>query len=297
MNAMLQEKPADMSVTLHMDATLQKQIMQSEGALTVAHSFVIDSPEMAQIASDERRDLAQRIDNLEAARKKFIAPAQEIIENAKALFNPAIGALKSARDYIGQQLLAWDQKEKARIAAENAECEAIARKVRQEADAKAAAERAKAEEKAREERRKAAEAEEARQRAIAEGNARAAAAAAAEAARANERAAAAIEDGNAKAMQAQIEATAMATVPAVEPTKIVGSSIKDNWVPKLKDGFTAESALEAIVKEAGANPQLRGLLNLDMSALRKWAKSPFRHTMQVPGYVAVNDPTLAGTRK
>lgn len=295
MSAVIQKQDENMSVVLVMDDTVRTQLRQGENALTAAQAYVIDCQEVAQLVSDERIGLAKRIDAIKAVQKKYIEPAQQIIENAKEMFNPAIKALTDARDYLGKSLLSWDQQEKARIARETAEREAAERKVRQEAEAKAAAERARAEEKAREERRKAAEAEEARRKALAEGNARAAAAAAAEAAKANERAEAAIEDGNAKAMQAQVATIAMAA-PVQEPVKLAGSSVRDNWVAKLHQGMTEDDAKALIVNEAVSNPQLLGLLKLDMPAINKLAKA-LKKAMQVPGFTAVNEQTLAGSRK
>lgn len=295
MSEVMRDTYQNLSVSLVMDDTVRTQLRQGENAMTMAQGYVIDCPEVAQLVSDERIGLAKRIDAIKAAQKKYIEPAQQIIENAKEMFNPAIKALTDARDYLGKSLLTWDQQEKARIARETAEREAAERKVRQEAEAKAAAERARAEEKAREERRKAAEAEEARKKALAEGNARAAAAAAAEAAKANERAAAAIEDGNAKALQAQVAMTAMA-VPVIEETKIMGSSIRDNWVAKLNQGLTEDDAKALIVQAAATNPQLLGVLKLDMPAINKLAKA-LKQVMQVPGFTAINEPSLSGSRK
>lgn len=296
MSAVLQQaKPADISVILHMDDSLQKQITQSEGALTLAQAFVIDSAEMAQLAADERRDLARRIDALKEARKKFLAPAQEIIENAKALFNPGIAALEGAREFIGNNLLEWDRQEKARIAAENAEREAQARKARQEAEAKAAAERARADEIAAAERRKAAEAEERRKKAEAEGNTRAAAAAAAEIAKANEHAQAVQENAAVAATEMLVSAVAAAP-PAVAAVKVAGSSVRENWVAELKPLVTEDHAKALIVSGCVSNPQLLGLLKLDTSAINKMAKA-LKKAMDVPGYVAVDKPQLAGSRK
>ena len=294
MSAVLKNQD-DLSVVLVMDDSVRAQLNQGEKAMSLAQAYVIDCQEVAQLASNERTELAKRIDAIKAAQKKYIEPAQQIIENAKEMFNPAIAALTEARDFLGNSLLAWDQQEKARIARENAEREAVKRKARQEAEAKAAAERARAEEKAREERRKASEAEEARRKALAEGNARAAAAAAAEAAKANERAEAAIEDGNAKAMQAQVAVTAMAA-PAVEQAKVAGSSVRDNWVAKLNQGLTEDDAKALIIKESVTNPQMLGLLKLDTAAINKLAKA-LKAAMSVPGYTAKNEPLMAGSRK
>ena len=297
MRAVMQkQEEQNLSVVLTMDDTTRDMLSQAGGALIIAQEYVIDCPEMAQAASNERTSLAMRIDAMEKRRKKFIEPAEQIIANARGLFNPAIQALTAARNMLGDGLLAWDKKEKERIAKEKADKEAAERKARQEADAAAAAARARAKEKADEENRKAAAAEADRQKALRDGNARAAAAAAAVVATATERANAAIEEGDARAVQAQVAVTA-ATIPVYNmPTKIAGSSVKENWVPVLNQGVTEEAALELIIKAAATDTQLRGLLKLDQSALNRLAKA-LKNAMRVPGYTARDVPTLAGSRK
>jgi hypothetical protein len=288
-------KEDDLTISLHMDGLLQKQITECAGALSIAQEYTIDCAEMAQAAADERKDLARRIDAIKAAQKSFVEPAQKIIENARALFNPAIAGLTAARDLLGAGLLAWDTKEKARIAKEREEREAEERRARQKADQEAAAARARAEAQAAEQRRIAAESEEARQKALREGNARAAAAAAAAAAKATEKAEAVIEEGNVAATQAHVAVTAVAA-PAPAAVKIAGSSVRENWVAKLNPGLTEDDAKALIVKEAATNPQMLGVLKLDTSAINRLAKA-LKGTMRVPGYTAKDEPTLAGSRK
>jgi hypothetical protein len=292
---MQQDVKQNLSVVLTMDEALQAQLRQGETAMSVAQEFVIDCAEMAQAAANERTDLAVRIDALQARRKKFIEPAQQIIDNAKELFNPAIANLTAAREYLGVGLIEWDKKEKARIAKEKEEREAEERRARQKADQEAAVARARAEEQAAEQRRLAAVAEEARQKALREGNARAAEAAAAAAAKATEKAEAAIEEGNAAATQAHVAVTAMA-MPAPAAVKISGSSVRENWIAKLNQGLTEDDAKALIVNEAATNPQMLGLLELNTGAINKLAKA-LKGAMRVPGYTAKDEPTLAGSRK
>lgn len=296
MSAVLQKpEEQNLSVVLTMDEATRDMLGAAQGALVVANEYDIDCLEMAQAASNERTDLAIRIDAIKMRRKKFIEPAQQIIANAEELFNPAITALSAARDMLGTGLLEWDRKEKARVAKQREEREAAARKARQDADAAAAAARARAKEKADEELRKAREAEEARQKALREGNARAAASAAAAAATATERANAANEEGDAKATRASVAVVA-AAAPVAAPVKIAGTSVRENWVPVLNQGVTEEAAFEQIINAAATETQLRGLLKLDQPALNKLAKA-LKGAMRVPGYTAKDVPTLAGSRK
>ena len=290
------EIPSTLSIALPITPEMAKQIRPT-GAATLAEIYQIDSAIMAQAASNQRTEWAKRIDGIKEARKDFMEPLKTFMTNYdKKWFSPPMDDYEQGRTLLGEKLLAWDRKEKARVDSETAEREAIARKWRLAAEIKVAAERAKAEEKARELRRQAEVAEAARQKALSEGNARAAASAAAESAKALERAAAALEEGNAKAITMQIAATLVDTAPIPIVEKIEGSSTRDNWLPELKPGLTEEQAKELIVKGAATDPQLLGLLKLDMPAINKLAKA-LRSVANIPGFVVVNRPTLAGARK
>lgn len=293
MSAVMKEQ--DLSVTLHMDANLQEQIRQGENALSIAEAYVIDCADMAQLAADERKALAGQIDRLKELRSGFLAPAQQIIDNAKALFDPPLKALEGARNLLKDRLLAWDALEKRRIDAENAARAEAARKARQEAERIAAAELARANELAAAARRQAEEAEAARRQAEAEGNKRAAAAAAAQAAKAEAQAQAILENAEVTAMEAHTAAAVTHEAPVVQ-AKIAGSALRDNWVAELLPNTTEDQAKALIVQAVPNNPQLLGLLKVDLSAIGKMAKA-LKEVMQVPGYKAVNKPTLAGSRK
>jgi len=303
MSAVLQERPeqAETPTTQTIVLPVNEQLMaglRPAGAVVEAQAWEITDAEMAQLASAQRTTWAKRIDAIKAMRKDFVEPAQTILERAKKWFNPPIEDLEAGREILGAKLLAFDQAEKAGLAREQAERDAAARKLRQEAEAKAAAERARAEEQAREARRKEQEAQEAQRKALAEGNARAAAAAAAEAAKQAERAQAAVENGEAKAQAAQLEAAAtIAAAPVSEVVKVVGQSVKDNWVAELRPGLTEDDAkAEIVVAAARDRPELLGLLKLDTGAVSKMAKA-LKTSMRVPGFVAVNRQQIAGSRK
>lgn len=325
MSAVLQDNVTDLQpekVEISVLVTPEvQQALRGAGALAVAQAYDVDSPEMAQALSDERRMWAKRIDRLEAMKKDLIAPAKEALERMRERlakwFDAPLQDLVQARELAGQKLLAWEKSEQERIARVKAAAEEEARRVRQEADAKAAVERAKAEEAARIEREKAAAAEAERQRQAAEaerlrkeGDQKAAAeadrkakAAAAEAAKAQEKEQAALDNGAARAAQAQLEAAAQvsAAAPVAMVAKISGSALKDNWVAELKPGVTIEQALlmivEAIVKENRRD--LLALLELNFAPrgpLNKLAAAQ-KGVMNVPGFVAVNKQAIAGARK
>lgn len=299
------EVPHALSVTIPVKDSMTAGI-KTVGAVVEAAEWVIDSPAMAQLAAEQRTAWAKRIDQVKEMQADFMEPAKTFMASVKAScqrwFGPALQDMESGREILGQKLLAWDQQEKARIEAERRRLEDEARKVRQEAEAKAAAERARAEEQAREARRKEAEAQEAQRKAIAEGNARAAAAAAAEAAKQAEKAVAVVETAEAKAQQVELTAAAqVCAAPTPVAVKIAGSSVKENWCAVLADGFTEEKALAAIVQAIVTENRvdLLALLKLDTAprgALNKLAAAQ-KKVMRVPGYVARDVPTLAGSRK
>lgn len=309
MSAVLQEReideaPQTMQVVVPVTAALTQGI-KPIGAVVEAEAWTVDSNEMAQLAAEQRKAWATRIDQVKALQADFIEPAKTFMttikEKCAKWFAPALTDLEVGRDILGQKLLAWDKAETDRIAAEKAKIEAENRRIRQEAEAKAAAERAKAEEQARALRIKEQEAQEAQRRAIAEGNAKAAAKAAADAARAAEAAQAAIENGAAKAQQTELEAAARASAaPAPEVVKIAGSTVKENWCAVLADGYTEDKALLEICKAiAAGRVELLPLVKVDTAArgsLNKLAAA-LKAAMNVPGYVARNLPTLSGARK
>lgn len=328
----VQDERVELAVTVTPEV---RQVAAVSGALAIAQAYEVDCPEMAQALADERRLWAKRIDRMEAMKKDLIAPAKKALEDMRERlsrwFDPGLADLHAARDLAGVKLLAWETSEKERIAREKAEAEEKARKIRQEADAKAASELAKARElerqkeeqarveaaaraKAEAEARAAAEAKRAAQEAGDKEAMKAAAEAerkaneeagrrAAAEARAQEQAQAAAANGAARAQEAQTQAAAAASAVATvaEPVKIAGQSMKDNWVAELKPGLTAEQALamicEAIVTKGRTD--LLAILQIDLAArgaLNKLAAAQ-KGLMTVPGFVAVNRPTLAGARK
>jgi hypothetical protein len=246
--------------------------------------YTITDADTAAAVASEMNAYLRSIDDLEALRKKHIAPGLQVIQNAKDLFDPAINGLVKAKDFCKNLLSGWDVKERARIALENAKREETARKLRQEAEAKAAAERARAEQEAAEKRRKAEEA-------AAAGNA-------ARAAKLQEEARAAVETGAARAQDAILQAAASAAAaPPIVQEKVAGSQMRSNFVAVLLPNTTEEQAkamiVEAIVK---GRSDLLGLLDLNTGAINKLAKA-LRTAMNVPGYEAVDRPIVAGQRR
>lgn len=296
---------APLSVTLQMDEATRSQLLQSMSVVAVAEAYVIDSPETANLANTELREIITREKKIEELRKGFVAPAQQIIENARSLFNPALIALGQAKDIIKGRLMAWTTEQQRLADEAKRRAQEDERRRRHEADQKAAAERARAEEQARKAREEARLAEEARVRAEAEarkareeGDKKAAAeaerraqAAAAESAKREEEARARIEEGEAKANAMQLTAAASApTAAASAPTTVAGFSARKNWIAELEPGKTEDQAKVLVVQAIGAGrTDLLSLIDLDMKAAGKLAKA-LEGNFNVPGMKARNAP-------
>jgi hypothetical protein len=301
----LNDVPETLTLTVPVTPAMTQGI-KAVGAAAEAEAWEIDSNEMAQLAADQRKSWAKRIDQVKALEKDFMEPAKtfmaSIKEKCEKWFAPALTDLENGRTILGNKMLSWDAKERARIDAERRRIEEEQRKIRQEAERKAAEARAKAEQQAQEKRRQEMEAQAAQEKAIREGNAKAAAEAAQAAAKAREQAAAVEE--NAAAAARKVEQEAAARVNAFEApvaVKIEGSTVRENWVAVLEPGYDEDMALLAICNAIITNNRrdLLALLKIDTAprgALNKLASAQ-KKLMTVPGYVAQNIGGLAGARK
>ena len=298
MSAVLERtETPQLSVTLTMTDEIRAKLREGEGAVVVADAYTIDCTEMAEAAATEMNTCKRAIVKLEDLRRGFTAPAQTIIDNARALFNPAIDGYKRAEFMLKERLGAWDTQERNRIALENKQREEAARKIRQEAEEKARAEEAKARQIAADKQRLADEQEALRVKAEAEGNQRTAAAIAKKKAKLDQQAASAIENGAAKAEQAHLEAAAATTEAApVAQAKVVGATMAVNWIAERKPNITEAEAKKLIVAATVTNPMLLGVIDINEGALNKLAKG-LHEAFDVPGYIAVKDFQVRGKRK
>ena len=117
-----------------------RRVVTTMGAFDLARSYEVDCPEIAQSLADERKGWAKAIDMIDAMKKDVLAPLKKAVKDTEERLDAWLGAkradLQDARELAGQKLLTWDAQEKARLAREQAERDALARKVRQEADAR-----------------------------------------------------------------------------------------------------------------------------------------------------------------
>jgi hypothetical protein len=291
-----QQIPEKFEIAIPVSEDTRKALKGGDSAVNIAKSFTIDSPEMAQVAADRRALITKQITHFEDMRKSLIAPAMQIVESARGIFNPTINGLKEAKDILGKKLTVWTQEEQKRIDEENRRREEEARKARQEAERKAAEAKAEAEARERAARKAEEEADAKRKAAEEAGNKRAAEAAARAAARAREEAANAQENAEAKSVEAQTHAAAV--VEAARPeqrAKVSGFGTRENWIAEVEKGKTEQDVIKAIAANLEQRPDLIGLLSLDMKAANKLAKALKSH-FSVPGLVSRNNPTPIGTR-
>ena len=282
----------DLTVTMHMPPDLAGELTKHSGMLAfVKEAFpTIDSPDIADLAAAERKQCIAVAKAIKEKMDQYTAPAEQIIEQARADFRPAIDNANSAAIWLGSRLLEWDAKEKRRIEALRLAKEEEDRKLRAKAAADAEAVRAKAEAEAREQRRRADEAAAAERKALEEGNAKAAAKAAAEAAKLQEKAKASDEqaliDAENIRMQAESQIQAGAVVAA---EKTSGFSTRKNWKGELPPGTTEKQAILAIIAVIETHPEYVSYLTLEWKAIHASAKA-LEANFNVPGLRARNIP-------
>lgn len=212
---------------------------QADNMLSIATSCIIDSPEMAEIAAEELGSVVAAIKTLEAERTELKRPVLEAGRKIDDLFARLKERYLRAEAALKPALLAWQDSERKRVAAERRAAEEAAAKV----------------------------AEEARQAAAA------LAAAAAQAAKAAE------EDCNMEALEAaenlvvqaqiaEVEADSIAfmgAVPVEAPQKLAGISTRKDW-----DFEIINPALIPIEYMIVDEKKIRGVVK----ALKEQAKIP-----------------------
>lgn len=98
----------------------------SDSILASAESFLIDCPEVYEIASSELKTIKVEFNKLEDERKKHVQPLNEEVSYINNLFKLATGALTKAEGVIKSKLLAYQQEEAKKAAAIRAQAEAAA---------------------------------------------------------------------------------------------------------------------------------------------------------------------------
>lgn len=245
------------------------EVQQANNTLAVAQSYVIDSPEMAEAAAEDLRDIKTRQKALEEVRLGMTRPLDESKKRIMELFDTPKRALEQAESVLKTGLLAYT-------------------KLRDEAEEKIRKEREAAAQKLADEAASAQRAAEAEATAAAE---KAAAAQKAAEASGDPEAIAAAEKAAEKAAEAENDAVATAVIAAsmehmapvvAEKTTLKGFSSRDSWKAEVTD-------LMALVKAVAAGDASLDLLeantkaiNQRVTALKAEFKAPGIRTFTVP---------------
>lgn len=98
----------------------------AEQCLAQMEAMVVDSPEMAQVAADERGSINTALKTNEERRLTIVRKIEESKEPVNALFKPVTDLLHRARAVVDAKLLAWNEKcENERKAREAAAAEQL----------------------------------------------------------------------------------------------------------------------------------------------------------------------------
>jgi hypothetical protein len=116
------------------------RLARASAYTAIADDFVVDSEELFEIAGAEVAELARRHDEIEAQRLSIVEPLNVALRNANGVFMPVLRKIEAAKKLLGQRMAEYRERERQRIARENAERERLATVERERiaAEAKAA---------------------------------------------------------------------------------------------------------------------------------------------------------------
>lgn len=234
----------------------------AERAYATATEIVIDSQEMADTAAEELRAIARKKDALDAKRKEFTQPLDELKRKWMDLFRRPIARLEEAEQALKRGLLRWNNEQEAKRRAEEERRRQEAEAERRRLEEIAAAQRAEAERLARE------------------------AAATGDQTKAVEAEAAAAVAEHTEVMSEMV----VAPPPVIEAPKVAGTSVRTTPDPEVVDKL-------ALLKHVAANPVLAGLFDVNMTALRGMAKTLGVGSTALPGVVIRAKQSVATARK
>ncbi|WP_256729676.1 hypothetical protein [Burkholderia pseudomallei] len=247
-------QPADQTqdgslVNLHFDrppATLQKT---AQDALATAKSYVIDSPEMYQLAADELAQIKTLQKNVEKQRTDITGPMNAALKAVNALFKAPGDWLDQAEQILKRAMLGYQQAEERKRREEQAERERQAAAERARVPEEAAAERARSERDAAALRQQA-------ERAQQTGDVEAAARLATQAEARQEQADMLVDELS--------ETKQLISAPTVEQAlpKVKGVSTRTVWKVEVTDKL-------AFVKYIAAHPEYLELIEPNMPAVNK----------------------------
>lgn len=237
--------------------------VEAEGALESARSYVVDCPEMREVAGEELKSIKGRIKAITAERLAITRPMDEAKKRVMDFFRKPLEALDQAEAEIKRAILSFDQAEAAKLRAEQKRLEDEARRKQEEIDRRAEEAARKIREKAEEKAAKAKSEEEAQ----------------------------AILDSAEEKAEERIDNRKHIHVPVVvhEETKVKGISTTTRW---KVDRNPAAVDIVALAKAVAAGQVAPNLLVVDFKVADGLARSLKTH-FNVPGLRAVADESIS----
>lgn len=227
-------------------ASLQKT---AQDALSTAKSYVIDSPEMYELAADELQQIKALQKNVETQRTAITGPMNAALKAVNALFKAPGDWLDEAEKILKRSMLSFQQEEERKRREAQRIADEAAAKERARIAAEAAAAQARADAEAEELRK---QAEQAKQTGDVE-----------TAARLESQAESRVEEGAVAVQElAQTKELISAPTATVAVPKVRGLSTRKVWKVEITDKL-------AFVRYIVAHPEYLELVEANVPALNK----------------------------
>lgn len=250
-----------------------KAIQQADAKYQLADAYVIDSPEMYEMAGEELRAIATKLKEVEETRLSITRPLDETKRRVMDLFHRPLERLEEANSLLRGRMLEYKREED-----------------RKAAEARAAAERAAELERQRLERERV----EAEERARELANQAAVVADAGEAERLRQEADDAAQAAQDAAEAAELAEVAPVALPAVTAPKAAGVSSRQNWKAEVTDlGALVTAAAAAL---ANGDDTLLAYLQANTTTLGQVAKA-LKAQARIPGVRVYAEEALTVRRK
>jgi flagellar biosynthesis GTPase FlhF len=254
--------------------------------VAIANSYKIDSPVMRDAAYNDLTMWKRGKAALEEKRLTVTRPLDAAKAAFMALFATPTAQYDMAIGVIQNNILTYDNAERAKVRAEQERLEALAKAERQRIEAEAAEVRRKAAEAERAEKAKAEALEREAEQAARQGDT--------EAVKAAQEAAARIRaEAEAKAREARDEAAAHASVAAVMIAPVVAAPEQAGGRVTWKGRCDDKMKLLLFIV---ANPSYANLVEVDQTALNQVAKAQ-KDGMKIDGCTAFQDRGLSAARR
>lgn len=116
---MAKSKPQsnEIKVVTKDDPNIVTMVGNAHAHMVMAENYVIDSPEMFEIAAQTLSEIRSAEKLVEEERLKIADPLHKAWKNTNALFKPIADALGSAKNGLGRKMVAYENAEKAKVRA------------------------------------------------------------------------------------------------------------------------------------------------------------------------------------